>query len=522
MPSLLSSKFSQILVLAAIFALLFHSRRNAQPRIEEPGAGHTVISSIENSPEQDYLARLVREYGLTNQTEWSAWSVKSTDRSFERNTVTNLAAEFHLNRPKVIDVRTPDRNKLFPQKQLQLPVHGSPLPEQVDASDFLFGITSKVSRVKADDYALVKDWARWLSGKNGNGNGATLVLVLDQATDAQLDHLDEVFAKYGIDAYVTTTTSPMSTARRYFEMIRVMRMFYTTLAQNGQHKKWFGLLDEKVFLPNLSYLQDRLFSYNSNDEIYIGLPSEKTDWAVGDGFVTTFGGGAIFLTLQAVQKIPKLPCFKKDDDSNAFRGKRWDSLLQECLTKNTDLTMKVLPSYYSPLDHNEHATGDSYESGIQPLVLHHYYERHFLNPSLAHLVTDVCGEACFLQRYRFRDNWVLVNGYSITEYPDGLTIGDSNSGRSPKKAGPTILGRVKVDEDHIEKKPLSFKGRRHVWKLMDSAVGKDGAVWQAYVKRGVVDDTPSYKRSASEIMDSVIVLIWETAAASGLKHLPRS
>lgn len=522
-PPAISSKLSQILVIAAVFFLFFHSRRVADSHKKETRNDRVNLPAVDVAEER-YLARLVREYGLTNETEWSAWRVRSKEQTFEWASVTNLPTNFHALEPSIIDVQNPDRQKLAAQRHLEIPVPTSPLPEQVDASDFLFGIASTYAHVMAEDSAIVKDWARWLTGGNRFGNGATLVLVLDRATDVQIDALDDIFAKYGIDAYVTTSVVPMSLARRYFEMLRIMNLFSITLAENGQHKRWFGLLDEKVFLPNLSYLQDRLFEYNSERELYVGLPSERPDWAIGDGYATTYGGGAIFFTRKAVARIPELPCFDKEQKNSAFRAKKWDSLLQDCVLRHTDLTMHVLPSFYSPSDDDQFTTGtDSYETGIQPLALHHYQERHSVNPSVAHLVTDVCGEACFLQRYRFRDNWVLVNGYSITEYPDGLTLGpgtSSASGRKPDRKGLTILGRVKVDEDAIQRKVLTWKGRRNVWKLMDSSVGKGGSVWQAYVKKGAMEDTRSFKRSESESIDSVIVLIWETVAASGLKHFP--
>ena len=524
-PPSIRTKASQILLFVVVFTLFIYFRRISQNHAKIPRIDQVALETTDRLPEERYLARLVHEYGLTNQTEWSAWRVKSTEQPSEWASVTDLPTEFHSNQPRAIDIQDPNRQLILAQRQLEVPVPGSPLPEQIDASDFLFGISSTYERVVAEEYAIVKDWARWLTGGGRYGNGATFVLVLDQATENQIDELYESLAKFGIDAYVTTSLSPMSTARRYFEMIKVMKSFSTILAQNGQNKKWFGLLDEKIFLPNLSYLQDRLFSYNSEAEMYMGLPSEKTDWAIGSGYVTTYGGGAIFLTRPAVSHISNLPCIGADDSDKSSEGKGWDSLLQDCLVKHTDLTMTVLPSFYSPSDDDEYSTrADSYETGIQPLTLHHYEERHQVNPSMAHLVTDVCGEACFLQRYRFSDDWVLVNGYSITEYPDGLTIGDkpiSVTGRTtPEHNSLQILGRVKVDEDAIHRKSLTWKGRRNVWRLLDSAVGKNGAVWQAYVKRGAADDTPSFKRSESDIMDSVIVLIWETSAASGLKHFP--
>ncbi|KAF7560604.1 hypothetical protein G7046_g3541 [Stylonectria norvegica] len=524
-PSSLSTKVSRVLILVTIISLFIHTRRlnKTQPNLHGVNFVEPVVAG--QLPEEQYLARLSREYGLTNQTAWTAWRLRSSEQQApEWASVTDLDTDFNSNQAKIIDVQSPDRLKLMAKRQLDVPVPGSPLPEQIDASDFLFGMSSTYQHVSEHDYALVKDWARWLTGGNKYGNGATFVLVLDQTRDEQVNEVEAVLDKFGIDAYVTTSIGFMSTARRYFEMVEVMKEFGTSLAQNGQHKKWFGLLDENVFLPNLAYLQDRLFSYNSDDELYVGLPSERSDFAIGDGVATTYGGGAIFLTRAAVGHIPELTCSDGSDAGGAFRGKRWDSLLQDCLMKHTDLTMHILPSFYSPTDDNEYVEGaDSYETGIQPLTLHHSEERHLLKPSIAHLVTDVCGEACFLQRYRFHDNWVLVNGYSISEHPDGLRL-DSNAApsgsssrvgkRAPETSRLSMMGRVQVDEDAIERKTLTSKGRRNVWRLLDSVTAKNGAVWQAYVKRGCVGDAASLKRAGAEAMDSVIVMIWETAASA--------
>jgi hypothetical protein len=181
------------------------------------------------------------------------------------------------------------------------------------------------------------------------------------------------------------------------------------------------------------------------------------------------------------------------------------------------MKMHIIPSFYSPKDNDDYSSHlDSYETGIQPLALHDYGERHHLTPSQAHLVTDVCGEACFLQRYRFRDNWVLVNGYTITEYPDGIHLSDmplSTAGKASSSRR-SVIGPVKLKERDTDRKMLFWTGRRNVWKLMDSVTTAEGDVWQAYVKRGVIDEPALKKRWGEEVgdvKDSVIVLVWESA-----------
>ncbi|RSL49451.1 hypothetical protein CEP53_009156 [Fusarium sp. AF-6] len=508
------------LVVLVVFGLLFiHTRWLSQSREDRIGLSHREIAIDSPVAEEQYLDRLTRQIGLSNYTSWTAWKIRISGQDSEWTSLTNIDADFHSNQPRVVDVREPVRRDLVADQELTIPVLGGPRPGQVDASDFLFAVSTSFERVARDDYAVVKDWARWMTGGNQHGNGASFVLMLDQADALKVKELSNVLHTFGIDAYVTATTNPMSAARRYFSMIEALKGYGAKLTQNGQRKKWYGILDDEIFLPNLSYLQERLFAFNSDKELYIGLPSERGDWAIGEGFMTTYGGGAVFLTRPAISRIPQLPCFG-DAADNPTDKKRWDGVLQECLTQHTKMRMHILPSFYSP-SHNDEYTAhiDSYETGIQPLALHDYEERHHLTPSLAHLVTDVCGEACFLQRYRFRDNWVLVNGYTITEYPDGMNLADmplSMAGRSAEARRKSVIGPVKVDEDITDRKMLFWTGRRNVWRLMDSAMTKEGDVWQAYVKRGAVEeeDVTSRKRSVEDVTDSVIVLIWESAVSA--------
>ncbi|KAM0563196.1 hypothetical protein ACHAPJ_000912 [Fusarium lateritium] len=516
----LPRRAAQLLVLVVFVVLFFQAKWWHRPQTSEFGTEIAINGPV---PEEQYLERLRRQIGLSDQTSWTAWKVRVSEQDSEWTSVTNIDADFHSNQPRVIDTKDPERRNLVARQELNLPILGGPRPGQIDASDFLFAISTSFDRVVRDDYAVAKDWARWMTGGNEHGNGASFLLVLDQGHYQQAKKLNEVLNGFGIDAHVTISEGQVSPARRYFNMIEAAKKHSATLAQKGQMKKWYGILDEEIFLPNLSYLQERLFAYNSGKELYVGLPSERGDWAIGEGFMTTYGGGAIFLTRPAVSRIPQLPCFKDSSDNPASK-QRWDSLLQDCLTKNTKMKMHILPSFYSPKDNDDYSSHlDSYETGIQPLALHDYEERHQLTPSQAHLVTDVCGEACFLQRYRFRDNWVLVNGYTITEYPDGSHLSDmplATAGKASESRRRSLIGPVKLKEDTLDRKMLFWTGRKNVWKLMDSVTTPGGDVWQAYVKRGAIDEPKLRKRSgvkvegAKEEKDSVIVLVWESAGAA--------
>ncbi|EGU81169.1 hypothetical protein FOPG_05215 [Fusarium oxysporum f. sp. conglutinans race 2 54008] len=511
-PPTIPRRVVQLLVLVVVVVLFFQTRWLHWPRTNRD----TEIAIKGPVPEEQYLERLRQKIGLSDQTSWTAWKVRVSEQDSEYTSVTNIDTDFHSNQPRIIDTKTPERRNLVARQELSLPIVGGPKPGQIDASDFVFAISTSFDRVVRDDYAVAKDWARWMTGGNQHGNGASFLLVLDQGHYQQVKKLTEVLVSLGIDAHVTISEGQISTAKRYFNMMESVKKYSATLAQKGQMKKWYGILDEEIFLPNLSYLQERLFAYNSEKELYIGLPSERGDWAIGEGFMTTYGGGAIFLTRPAISKVTHLPCFDGVEDSPTSK-KRWDGILQDCLAKHTKMKMHIIPSFYSPKDNDDYSSHlDSYETGIQPLALHDYGERHHLTPSQAHLVTDVCGEACFLQRYRFRDNWVLVNGYTITEYPDGIHLSDmplSTAGKASSSRR-SVIGPVKLKERDIDRKMLFWTGRRNVWKLMDSVTTAEGDVWQAYVKRGVIDEPALKKRWGEEVgdvKDSVIVLVWESA-----------
>lgn len=454
-----------------------------------------------------YLSRLADEYGLTNETSWRAWRVSHYEQFNEWQSVADVHINFHSAKRKIVEVGDPKPSDLRAKKKMELPVTGSPVPGTVGASDLLLGISTTYERIVANDYAKVKAWARFLTNGRGQTNGASLIIMLDQTSMEDVAKIDSNLQARGIDAYVTSTEQPMSIARRYYELAGILKTFGANLAANGQEKRWFGLIEDTIFFPNLSYLLDRLFSYNTDSQLYIGIPSEQEDWEMDDNSITTAGGGAVFVTRSVISRIPQLPCFKGEQSDRPIRGKYWDTLLQDCIKEHSNMKMHALPGFYSPNEDLGIPKTESYEAGLQPLIMQRPLERHSVDVNMAHLVTNICGEGCFMQRYLFHDNWVLVNGVSITEYPDGLKYQTLNpeTKRQMGPITPLVTPRhILIDEDLAIRAVLTAKGRQNVWKLLDSRVGKDKSVWQAYRRSGVKDAA-----SQADRIDSLIVLIWE-------------
>ncbi|KAG6006301.1 hypothetical protein E4U21_007183 [Claviceps maximensis] len=510
------------------------------------------------SPEEEYLERLTDIYGLTNFTKWQAWRITSKEQSLDIGPMTDVHANFQPSpeMAKMIDVKKSNASELRATKKMELPCRSNPTQTTKPGSKFLFGVSTSYERIAHNDWAILRAWQRWLTDKDGSSNGAGMVLMLNSASSAQLDAVDTMLHEAGIEAYVTSTDEPTSKARRYYELVRVLKTYAATLAATRQSKHWFGVVEDTVFFPSLTYLAERLSSYSPNEQLYIGIPSARSDWKQAGEYITTYGGGAIFLSRHVVSLIPKLPCLENDIPASSYQAQNWDVVLRDCVREKADISMHVIPAFYSPHDSDYRPQLASHETGVRPLLLRDYQERHRLDVAMAHLVTNICGETCFMHQYLFHDNWAIINGVSISYHPGGLSHyrhhrhhnhddHDDNHSRDPNRnhnhqhktlsdknvsgepdtsdvAAKTLVSdQLIINQDKVDQMPLEWTGSREVWKLVDSVEVADGSVWQAYLKRGVRSaagqsekqkqnkDQGSVLKPAEEELDSVIVLIWE-------------
>ncbi|KHN98055.1 uncharacterized protein MAM_03816 [Metarhizium album ARSEF 1941] len=471
-------------------------------------------------PEEEYLERLTGRYVLGNLTEWQAWRVQTSRvQSLAAGSVTDVHADFQPDRdaPKVIHVDNPSPTDLRASKGLELAVHADQRQDGPYASIFIFGISTSYSRIVEKDRAILRAWKRWLTKSDGTTNGASLVLMLDNATEEQLNEIDKALEEAGIDVYASSTAEPTSKIRRYHELIRVMKSYGATIAASGQEKHWFAVVEDTVFFPSLSHLHQRLSTYDVSKQLYVSIPGEETDGQKDGRSVTKYGAGAIFLTKHAVSLIPKLSCMELDEaPKQPFHGQRWDAELKKCLEKQTSIDMHVIPALHAPNEASYEPPLEGHGIGVRPLLLNDYEYRHRLDVGMAHLVTDACGDACFMHQYLFHDNWVIINGVSISHHPDGL----SHHRHSRNAAGKghlfkdaqrsRVSSQTSAHQDEAERRPVTWTGRRDVWRLLDSTKASDETIWQAYIKRGgkpAKED--GGKPDGLKELDSIIVLIWE-------------
>ncbi|OAA68878.1 hypothetical protein ISF_03253 [Cordyceps fumosorosea ARSEF 2679] len=489
-------------------------------------------ASHELSHETDsYLDELLRKHDLSPRVEWAAWNILSTQRQERWASVTRVPRHFQPRQLRLFDPRGQERRSStqMPFGTLVLPSPRSWRPGHFDASGFLFGVSTTYERLMADDRAVLKNWQWWLTDGQQAGSGAHLVVMLDRADDGQMEEVEGALAELAIPAMVYNAQEELSAATRYAQLAGELQAYGSALSAVGVDKLWHVLIDDTVFFPSLSYLDETLGAYNARDKVYIGVPSEREDWQMRDGVLSTDGGGVIILSRRALGHYISLSCAEPDaapgeKSRGKSRAKRhWASTLRECLTGRGELSMHVVPGLFSPVAEAglplPSSRAEDLESGVRPLALRNRGPGLDVDTATAYVVADGCGEACFAQRFLFRDGWVLVNGVSISqyEYPPMLQRGSSGLAEdlSPPRVRPALAAQL-----HLEEAAggaglrLTTGGARHVWRLLDSSVDDYGAVWQAYVKRDVREKraVPADEQAADdEPLDSVIILVWNGA-----------
>ncbi|KAF3806562.1 hypothetical protein GCG54_00008077 [Colletotrichum gloeosporioides] len=508
-----------LLVLLFILIQLVRNRQDAYEIIDSdplvPVLKPQKASATTKKTDTDtYLRVLAERHGLTRNVSLFSQRVRAVSEASSRRSMTNLQKVFVDG--DFVDISWDDRDlPLDKDGDTSLPVAISIFPDDVDASDLLFGVSTTYNRLSHANGSLIRDWQRWLTDGHGNSNGASIIVALYNTSIREAWQTHDKFKDTGIDATVLMLDDDLDKVSRHFEIVDILLEVNKALTGDGQTRKYLGLIEDDIFFPTLGQLVSKLSQFDARDPFYIGLPSERPDWSVEDEEAVTHGGGAVFFTLPAAKVVSELPCLSPDRPPFA-NTTTWDSALHECVTKNTDMPLHVLSSFYSPRDVLYHMQAPTYDLGISPLTLRHSQSRHHFSPSRGHLVTSVCGEACFLQRFRFADDWVLVNGYSLTHYCAGFEVEPMSSGAVLQGAmqygleAELPLGEgLVLDERDEPKEIITWRGTRNVWSFLDAVVGDEGEVLQLYVKKGGLREVDDEEHE-EDILDSVIVLVWES------------
>ncbi|QSZ31245.1 hypothetical protein DSL72_000808 [Monilinia vaccinii-corymbosi] len=440
----------------------------------------------------------------------------------ERPTMTNTSQELFPHGWTKVTLDGVNRLPPDTLEPLEIHVMKSPRPDEIDASELLFGVSTTYKRFSDQVNGPVKEWVRWLTDGNGTSNGAGLVLQLHDTTDEQWAAARKLLTEVGIAATVMHSDPSLDMPGRYVDLVPILYSH-----PSRPKRKYLALIDDDTFFPSLGALMKELHNYDPEKENYIGTLTERVDFIMHDRVPMAYGGAGVFITPPLAKTLIGLPCLDVDPATGEYTesGFQGDRLLYHCIKNHTSITLNYLPRL-NQLDQWGDASG-FYEAGHQPLSLHHYKSWHHANPDISHLVSDACGEACIFQRFGFdgpgASKWVLANGYSLAEYPTGIhwdmtkmegtfDLGDAGSWASGKEDVRLALAYGALREG------LSYTGKKRAWEALGGRRRAHGVVDMIYVKRRG-DHRWVGEGEDEEDRENVVVLSSEWSSAN-VDHLP--
>ncbi|KAI4087313.1 MAG: hypothetical protein LQ348_007425 [Seirophora lacunosa] len=381
----------------------------------------------------------------------------------------------------------------------------------VDAAHILFGISTTLARLDESIPFLL----RWLP----NTRAKLFVIAIKDddvpegskdrfrpADSKDMSDLQERMRKLGLDV---TIVHPLSKhdwfSQRYFSLVRVM---YENKQPTTQ---WISLIDDDTFFLSMPSLVEMLSEFDPRQQYYVGGLSEDW-WSVARYGLMGFGGAGVFVSIALAEVVNA----KYEDCQERSHTSAGDIRLRECISWHTRTKLTNILDLHQ-IDIQNDLSG-IYESGHQMLSLHHWKEgggpdKKGYPLHRMHLVADICGD-CFLQRWQFGDDMLLVNGFSITSYPHGgikqldlekmeetwdlpsVVDGSLNENGVDHSLGPT-RPKLKLGEEKIQ------------YRLLDSTLVAEGAVRQVYFRAGVAGGD-----------DSVLELLWRNQDDTGTKSNP--
>lgn len=378
------------------------------------------------------------------------------------------------------------------KEPLRLAVPDFPV-EAVDASHIVFGISTTLERLEKTIPSLV----RWLP----HTQARLLVIVIESE---QVDDVKAVAADPGKKKELETRMRSMgmditlvdppelqdSFSEKYFSLVKVM------WSHRNEKTAWIATIDDDTFFPSMSSLVTMLAKYNPDEKYYVGALSENW-WSVTRYGMMAFGGAGIFLS-RAMGEVLDENYQMCKETSHTTAG---DIRILECVYATTTSKLTNERDLHQ-IDLWEDLSG-LFESGKMPLSLHHWkpgaaYAKGYDVPTM-HIVADVCRD-CFLQRWWFKKDLMLTNGYSISLYPQGdLPKANLNYMEETWAKTTEVEFSVNHGTDHSmgpTRPRLELDKQKVQYKLIASAA-VDGGVRQAYWHQGVNGD-----------MDAVLELFW--------------
>ncbi|EGS22486.1 uncharacterized protein CTHT_0020280 [Thermochaetoides thermophila DSM 1495] len=483
------------------------SLQQDEERRELAMAQATILnSSIPMTCDYDMekLRRWRQQYNLQETFEYMKRYIQVFRENIPRKSITNVDENFLAQDFKLVNINEQYPAEMCPPP-LIAPVSKSRFPSTVNASDFMFGVSTTYKRFTDPRTSPVNEWSYWLTDGYGHSNGGKLVLLLLDASDEDLENAYNKLANLGIDVDVYRSDPNQIMAVRYLALVPKLYNH-----PERSRKKWLVICDDDTFFPSFHALSDRLRQYDYTHPMYIGTLSEDVNNIQRHGS-QAFGGAGVFLSVpMAALVTEKFESCKTDDkilEANSGWGPQGDILLRKCIYENSEIKLTLLPDLWQ-LDLMGDPSG-FYESGIQPLSLHHYRGGiwHVAHPWHYTKVAYVCGEDCTFQRFRTPDNFIIANGFSVAQYPQGIDF-DLGQFEGTFHAAPEDKGWNLDFAMGPQRPSLHRTGRKISWDLQEATRNDDGSVSQVYVRKG--DDWRWVRPDGSPMRekDGIVELVW--------------
>ena len=421
----------------------------------------------------------------------------------QRNSITKieepLFGELSIVKPGV-EINEPGLPQCLEPLFLDVPAFSATPP---DASHIIFGAATTLGRLEVS----LPFFERWLAHTN-----ARLFVVVTGPFDSapNPEHMADLESRMHDLGLAVTLVKPLSPKdgflERYFSLVKIL------YANREEHTRWLGFIDDDTFVTSMSALVSTLDNYDHTQLRYLGALSEEW-WTVILYGLIGMGGAGIFLSVPLAEILDA----NHDECKKNSRMGFGDHKIYECIQRYTATPLTSVSGLHQIDIHGDRS--GVFESGRQILTLHHWKEgywdekgegpdgiRHgrWFPMDQMSLVTDVC-DRCYLQRWKFGNDTILSNGYSISIYPRGALKTTKKKPLRLEKMEYTWVTPMKVDDssnkgwDHYLgplRPPLKLEDEKIPYRFL-AGVKVDGGVRQYYRHLGKDGD-----------MDTVMELFW--------------
>lgn len=478
---------------------------NSTPPSTSSTGQSDVNTKLNCNADLAHLTQIKERYQLEDRFQYMKRYVRFTRKEgLERKRMTKLSQKLLPDSFRTIELGKNFGGGDVCAAPLEVEVPVSGFPRTVNASDFMFGVSTTYKRFMDSSTTPINEWIFWLTDNHGNSNGGKLLLMLLDATDDQLQEVANMLGDVGIDVDVYHSNSSVEMAVRYLTLVPTL---YTH--PESKTRKWLVTCDDDTFFPSMHGLIKKMETFDHTRDMYIGTLSEDVG-AIERHGSQAFGGAGVFLSRSMAEKISNLygSCTTeaKIHESNSGWGPQGDILLRKCIYENTEVRLTTLWDLWQ-LDFFGDPSG-FYEWGIKPLSLHHYRGGgwHTAKPGQYTKISHACGEDCSLMRFQTTDDFI-ISGYSIAHYPEGITF-DTNQLEATLHAAPENKGWNLDFMFGPRRSSLHKTGRKIAWELQESEVQSDGSVLQTYTRRKNDERWVHADKQPMSNIDGVIELVW--------------